>query len=200
MNAIPATGIDYSLLAESAALGATQVVMTNQGTVAQTEDGLRGGLIVLKPATGSTNGEVQMRGIIGNTAGGVSDEITIYLDAGLTEALTTASYAFCMPNPYNNIALSSTDYTSVAGLAAVEVAAADVYFWLQTWGLCWVAPQGECGQTAFGRGLVFRHDGTIQHVDYSSAIGGAYGQNAGFIVDNNWLNNGSTLIMLQIDP
>jgi len=200
-NAIPATGIDYSLLAAASAIGTKQVTMTNQGVVAQTEDGLRNGTIVLKPATGSTNHELQQRRIIGNTAGGVSDEITIYLDAPLTEALTTASYAFAMPSPFSDIryhAGTAATYCSHCGLSAVEVTAASVYHWEQTWGPIWIAPQGECGQTQYGRGVVFRYDGTIQYVDYSSAIGGATGQYAGFILDNNAASNGSTCIMLQV--
>jgi hypothetical protein len=199
-NAIPATGIDYSLLAAASAVRSMQVTMTNQGTVAQTKDGLRNGLIILKPASGSGNNELQMRGIVGNTAGGVSDEITIYLDAPLTEALTTASYAFCMPSPWSDVRYGSDINCSHCGISAVEVSDSDVYHWEQTWGLCWIAPQSECGTTDYGREVVFRHDGSIQLRDYSSALGGAYGQVAGFIVDNNAAANGSTLIMLQVMP
>jgi hypothetical protein len=202
-NAIPATGIDYSLLYSAAAVGATSVQMTNQGTVAQTEDGLRGGFILLKPVTGSTDQVLQMRGIIGNTAGGISDVITIYLDAPVSAALTTASYAFCMPSPWSDIRYleNATAYNcSHAGVAAVNVTAASMYFWIQTWGLCWIAPQPECGATDYGREVVFRYDGSIQLRDYSSAQGGAYGQVAGFIVDNNTAANGATIIFLQIDP
>jgi len=198
-NAIPATGIDYSLLAAASAISTSQVTMTNQGTVAQTEDGLRNGTIVLKPASGSTDHELQQRRIIGNTAGGVSDEITIYLDAPLTEALTTASYAFAMPSPWLDVRYSEASVAyncSHCGVSAVEVTAADVYHWEQTWGPIWLAPQGECGTTDHGREVVWRYDGSIQLRDYSSAIGGAYGQVAGYILDNNAAANGSTCIML----
>jgi hypothetical protein len=198
-NAIPATGIDYSLLYAAAAIGATSIQMTNQGTVAQTLDGLRGGLIILKPVTGSTDQVLQMRGIIGNTAGGVSDVITIYLDAPLTAALTTASYAFCMPSPWSDIRYGALTYASFAGVAAVNVTAASMYFWIQTWGLCWIAPQAECGTTVYERDVVFRYDGCIQHRG-TAGIDGLSGQHAGFIVDNNAAANGSTIIFLQIDP
>lgn len=197
MNAIPATGIDYSVLAETAPKGALSVKMTNQGTVAQTEDGLRGGTIILKPATDSpTNSALQMRGIIGNTAGGVSDEITIYLDAPLTAEISTSGYAFCMPSPYLNVAQSSNGDTAKIGPAAVYVSAANYYLWVQFQGRCWLAPQSGCGTTAYGREVVWRHDGSIQLRNYASAIGGEYGQVAGYIVDNNAAANGSTEIML----
>ena len=198
-NAIPATGIDYSVLPAAAALGARSIQMTNQGTVAQTLDGLKGGEIILKPASGSTNGELQMRGIIGNTAGGVSDVITIYLDAPLTEALTTASYAFCMPSPYSDIRQSGGDSGEVtfAGVAAVEVTASGYYFWLQTKGLCWLAPQSGVGATAYYRTAYWRHDGSV---DIFTNIGTyVTDQIAGVIIDNNSAANGATLISLQCD-
>jgi hypothetical protein len=198
-NAIPATGIDYSLLYEAAALGARSIKMTNQGTVAQTLDGLRGGEIILKPASGSGNDELQMRGIIGNTAGGVSDVITIYLDAPLTEALTTASYAFCMPSPYSDIRQTggTAGCVSFAGVAAIEITASGYYFWLQTKGLCWIAPQSGVGATTYYRTAYWRHDGSV---DIHPNIGtNVTDQIAGVIIDNNSAANGSTLISLQCD-
>jgi len=197
-NAVPATGIDYSVLPTAAALGAMSIQMTNQGTVAQTEDGLRGGTIILKPASDSTDAELQFRGIVGNSAGGVSDVITIYLDAPLTEALTTSSYAFCMPNPYSDIRYGITDGTKTfAGIAAVEITAASYYFWLQIKGRCWLAPQSGCGTTAFYRTVYWRHDGSV---DLHSNIGtNVTDQIAGVILDNNGGANGSTVISLQCD-
>jgi len=200
-NAIPATGIDYATLAGASALGAKSVQMT--AVVAHTEDDLQGGQILLKPATGSTDHELQQRGIIGNTAGAIGDTITIYLDAKLTEALDTASYGFCMPSPYSDIQYSEgsdAKDASHVGISAVEVTAASVYHWEQFQGRCWVAPNANNGltpgDTDHGREVVWRYDGTVQIRLYSSAIGGAYGQVAGYILDQNALNNGSTEIML----
>lgn len=202
-NAIPATGIDYSLLAANAAVGAKSVVMTNQGTCAIAEDELKGGTIVLKLLTGSNDSALQQRGIIGNTADasvGHNGEVTIYLDAPLTAALTTASYAFCMPSPYNNLKYdASSQSKSYAGIPAVYVSAANTYFWVQTWGLLWIAPQDEVGKSTKQRDIVFKEDGSVQHKGTTDA---AYlnGQRAGFVVDNNNANNGSTQIMLCISP
>jgi hypothetical protein len=199
-NAIPATGIDYSLLAAAAVIGDRSVVMTNQGTVAQTKDGLKGGTILFKLLTGSDDSALQQRGIIGNTAGGVSDEITIYLDAGLTAAVSTASYAFCMPSPYSNLKYdASSQSKSYAGVPAVYVSASDMYFWVQTWGSLWIAPQNEVGKSTKQRDVVFKEDGSLQHKGTTDATY-LNGQRAGFIVDNNAANNGSTVICLQINP
>lgn len=204
-NAIPATGIDYSLLAASAAIGATEVVMTNQGTVAQTEDGLRGGHINF----GVDNNLVQQRGIIGNSAGGVSDEITIQLDAPLILALTTADYGYCMPSPYSSVVGAATAYgldggtqgkISFCGYSAVSVTAADVYHWEQTWGQISASLYGSAvGKTQYMREVVFRYDGNLIHRG-ATGVTGLEAQTAGFILDNNSADNGATVVMLQIAP
>lgn len=199
-NAIPATGIDYANnVAAAAAIGDTKVYITNGSTVAQTKDGLRGGTIILKPASGSSDAVLQMRGIIGNDAMTLAGSGWVYLDAPLTAALTTASYSFCMPSPYLAVKYSdgSDAYNkSHIGIAAVYVSASGYYHWEQFKGRCWLAPQGECGTTDHGREVVWRYDGSIQLRDYNSAIGGAYGQVAGYILDDNGAANGSTEIML----
>ena len=203
-NAIPATGIDYSLLAAASAVGSTEVTMTNQGTVAQTLNGLRGGCINF----GVDNNLVQQRGITGNTAGGVSDEITIYLDAPLVTALTVADYAYCMPSPYSSVVQGNDAYDldsgtqgriSFVGYAAAGVTAANVYHWEQTWGLMPGASLygAEVGKTQYHRDVYFRYDGNLLH--RTAGAGDLY-QRAGFIVDNNALSNGATMIMLQVSP
>ena len=198
-NAIPATGIDYALLAEGGAIGGTSIKMT--AVLTHTENDLAGGNIVLKPVTGSSNAVLQQRIIVGNTAAAIGAEVTIYLDVPLTAALTTASYGFCMPSPYSDVRYSSNNDCSVVGPAATYVSAADMYFWCQFAGRAWIAPNENNGlvpggTTVYGREVVWRHDGTVQLRLYSSAAGGAYGQVAGYIMDNNSAQNGATEIML----
>jgi len=202
-NAIPATGIDYANnIASAAAIGDTQVEVTNGATVAQTEDGLRGGWILFKTASGSDDSALQQRRIVGNDAMDTSATGTIYLDAPLTGALTTGSYSFCMPNPYGNIINAQTignsaGAYSMAGIPVTYVSAASKYFWIQTWGLVWIAPQGDLGAADNKRQMVFRWDGSVGPHDYSDANEG-YQQHAGFVVDNNLAGNGATLMMLQV--
>lgn len=192
------SGIDYTTLAASAAIGDTSVQMVS--AIAQTEDGLRGGFILLKTASGSNDSALQIRGIIGNTACSASGTTTIYLDAALTGALTTSSYAFCMPSPYSNVQYSQNPSVagccSHVGVAAVYVSAADMYHWEQFKGRCWIAAQSGAGSTIYAREVVWRYDGSVQIRSTSSDQGGQRGQVAGYIVDNNATNNGSTEIML----
>lgn len=195
-NAIPATGIDYSVLPTSYALGSKEIQMTNQGTVAQTEDGLQGGIIIINHSGTTDNSDLQIRGIIGNTSGGVSDVITIYLDEPLTAAVTAGTaYAFCMPSPYSAVQLATSGCQGIIGPAATYVSATGLYFWCQYKGRCWLAPQSGVGSTTYAREVVWRHDGSIQ-LRGTTAVNGLNGQVAGFIVDNNGAANGATEIML----
>jgi len=203
-NAIPATGIDYALLAAAAAIGDTSVKMT--AVLTHTVDDLRGGTILLKIATGSSNAELQCRGIIGNTAAAPAGTVTIYLDAPLTSALTGASYGYCMPSPYSDIRLPSegtdTGWLAFVGPAAAYVSATGKYFWCQFKGrVMGLAPSGIGGVTKLGntqdiREIVWRQDGSVQAREPDSGIDGENGQVAGYIVDNNGLGNGATEYML----
>lgn len=201
-NAIPATGIDYSLLYADAAAGATSIQMTNQGTVAQTKDGLAGGHIDITEGDDGTN---QQREVIGNTAGGVNDVITIYLDVPLDAAVTTSWYAYCMPSPYS--AVVRTDglegaekgKLSFVGYAAAKVTAADMFHWEQTAGQISCSQYGNVGKTIYFREVVFRYDGNIMHRG-ASGVTGLEAQTAGYILDNNAADNGATVIMLKLEP
>jgi len=205
-NAIPATGIDYAVLAAPAAKGDSSVILDNQGTVAQTLDGLRGGNISI---TEDDNATVQQRGIIGNTAGGVSDEITIYLDAPLTEAVTVSWKGYCMPSPYSAVTKTfigaieggaGKGRVGFCGYAAAPVSAADLYHWEQTWGLIMASTYGNVvGKQQYKREVVFRYDGNLISRG-TAGILGLEAQTAGFIMDNNTADNGATQIMLQISP
>lgn len=199
-NALGATGMDWSVLTQDEVAGATSIIMTNQGVVAQTKDGLKGGSIAI---TENDNATTQEYGIIGNTAGGVSDEITVYLDAGLAAAVTTSWYAYCMPSPYSDIRagnpLGATNGKKVSwvGYAAAVVNAAGLYHWEQTAGPRSCSLYGaEVGKTSDHRDVVFHYDGNLRH---RTAGAGDLGQRAGYIMDNNIAANGATFIMLQLE-
>lgn len=209
-NQIGVVGVDYAILPVGAVVGARQVTLT--ALVAQTADCLRGGIIALKQTNAADDATLQWRGITGNTAvtaaqialGSPHDRVIVYLDAPVSIVLTTLSYAFCMPSPYSDIRYtdneSLSDSCSMGGMAATYVDAADKYFWLQTWGLCVFNHQGECGTTAHGRGLVWRYDGSVQHCDPASAIGGEFQQLAGFIMDNTGGDTGATFDFMTVNP
>lgn len=202
-NAIPATGIDYANnLAAAAAIGATKVVITNGATVAQTLDGLKGGTILFKTLTGSDDSALQCRGIIGNSAGAESADITIYLDAPLTGALTTSSYSYCMPSPYSDVRYNDNAELAAkcshVGVAAAYVSAADMYHWEQFKGrVMGISLQGNPGDASGDhyRALVWRYQGSLMEIG-TTAILGIGQQVAGYIMDNNTAENGATEVML----
>lgn len=202
-NAIPATGIDYANnVAVAAAIGDKKVVITNGATVAQTEDGLRGGTILLKALTGSDDSALQCRGIVGNTAAAKSAACTIYLDAPLTAAVTTSSYSYCMPSPYSDVRYN--DNAEIAakcshvGVAATYVSAANMYHWEQFKGRCMgISLQGNPGDASGDhyRALVWRYQGSLMEIG-TTAILGIGQQVAGYGMDNNTAENGMTEVML----
>jgi len=197
-----ADGIDYSVLAEAAAAGDRSVLMTNQGTAAITLDQFRNGQIVLKPTESTTDAELMFRGVVGNTADastGHDGTVRIYLDAKLTVAMLATNYAFVMPSPYTDIryADASGGGLSFAGLAAAYVSAASKYFWTQTWGMAWIAPQSGVGAASLYRECYWRHDGSVDtHANINSNV---TDQRAGFVMDNNADGNGATVICLQVN-
>lgn len=198
-NRVPTVGIDYKVLSASAAIGDTLV--KTLAIVTHTEDDLRGGHALFKLTNTSADSALQMRLITGNTATAIGSEMIIYLDAGLNVALTTASYIVAMPSPYTDIRFPESSghgaTQSYAGIAAAYVDAADKYFWVQTWGECWIAPQGECGISSKQRDLVFKEDGSLQHKGTTDATW-LNGQRAGYILDSNVAANGLTKMMLQL--
>ena len=195
------SGIDYSALAEAAAIGDTSILMTNQGVIAQTENCMRGGWIEIKVANtdASGNQEGMQRMIIGNTADAsatMDGTVRIYLDAPLTAAVTTSSYAFSIGNPWNAVSNDATATNSCCGVAATYVSASGYYHWEQTWGLCFITDiAATLGKVNAERQLIANATGGVAPHD-----SGCTEQHVGFIVDDNASANGMSLVMLQISP
>jgi len=193
-------GIPYNNnVAADAAIGAKKVVVTNGSIVDLTEDSLRGGTILFKTVTGSDNSALQSRGIIGNTAAVKGAACTIYLDAPLTGALTTASYSYCLPSPYMSVGLVQVINTSKIGVAATYVSAANMYHWEQFKGrVMGLATTHAVGRTAHGTEVVWRDDGSVQlrGLGGTASVDGENQQVAGYVMDRTDLGNGETEIML----
>jgi len=195
------SGIDYSALAEGAAIGAKSILMTNQGVIAQTEDCMRGGWIEIKTANTDAAGNQSgmQRMIIGNTADAsvaMTGEVRIYLDAPLDQAVTTSSYAFSIGNPWNAVSADIEPTNSCCGVAAVYVSASGYYHWEQTWGLCFVTDtNATLGKVDEERQLIANRQGSVAPHDAACTE-----QHVGFIVNDNASADGMGLIMLQICP
>lgn len=161
-----AQGVAYNSVAVAAAIGDTAVVITTAatdgaaGTGLMAKDEFKGGEIVLFTAGSDIP---QRRGITGNTArvatGNVS--VTFYLDSPLTSALTTSDHGEAMQSPYSYLVQDTEIGHPVMGVPCVPVSAANMYFWLQTKGICFVSPQANVGVGGAGIGCYWRHDGSI---------------------------------------
>jgi len=187
----------YEALKVAQVAGDKEVVFTGAAHAALDEDELRGGYVIIFHDGGL--GDTQFRGIVGNPASALNAEITVYLDASLDHEViagTTAAELFY--NPYANLRQGVANATeSKAGKAAVHVDAANMYFWVQTWGPCWLAPQAAGFQAANKqRQAVFSNDGSIQAEGAVDAFD--LTQNAGFLINEGF--SAGPLFMLQVSP
>ena len=166
---------------------------TNDGALTANE--LQGGYIVVFDKT--TTNHVVLRMIVSNTAvttGGGTTVITVDEPYPLAlEVSTDAAAVMC--SPYLNVRSNgAVDTAPVVGIPTVP-ATAGQYFWLQTWGICWVASHADVGTGADVHEAFFNGDGSLGlHGD------GANLQHAGFAMSTRARGGaqGETFIMLQI--
>lgn len=191
--------VGYTTIGTTAAIGATSVDITAATHAALTLDELVGGYIII---FGASNADVQFRGILGNAASLSGAAITdVELDAPLVAAVTAASTGCeLFYNPWASIALSTGTNFSKAGVPACEVAASGSYFWIQTWGPCWLAPQNASFADANDRAFYWRHDGSIEGeiAAASKNTGLNSTQYGGFLITEGF--TAGPLVMLQVSP
>lgn len=189
----------YTVFGIAAAIGDTSLTVPAATHAALTEDQLAGGYITI--FDGSTN-NTQFRGIVGNDAADANVAFIIYLDEPLTEAIV-ASTSACetYKSPYDGLQTGTMNYNPKAGLPAVKITAADVFFWVQKNGPSWAAPQGgKLGTTEGGySGGLWSDVGNIS--DYNTSLGvtvavGRGSQHAGYAMAGDADNIGP-LFMLQ---
>lgn len=178
-------------IAATTVVGATSITVTvgahgvlGDGEFAKNE--LEGGRILM--TDGSWNENVQM-GIKGNTKASSADTMTIYLDGENPLVRTAAHVAAIMGNPYRVTGEAGSGGARPFMGVPMRICELLSYFWIQTWGPCWIAPATEVGQAAENRMVVFRGDGSLfdhddgssydemQHAGYlmTSAAGGGQG-------------------------
>lgn len=158
------------------------------------KDELRGGYVIIYSA-GDT---YQQFGIVGNTLCSES-EMTVYLDRAITVVVTSTQYTEILPNPYRYLKHESSSHESHAGIP-MSAATAGQYFWVQTWGPCWINPQSGVGGTSTERMVIFGPDGSLRNWSLNTTEDAGY-QTAGFIINKDSLgSDGPPFIMLQISP
>jgi len=124
---------------------------------------------------------------------GTTLELT--LDQPLEYSLTTP-YCEVFYSPYIALATLCSAHTSFEGVAGTYVDVAAKFFWEQTWGECWIAPQVASFEGGLHRDCYARHDGSIQDLANADATYDTNKQRVGFIVSYG-LTCGP-LVMLQI--
>jgi len=186
----------YEVLKDAQVVGDKQVTFTGAAHAEVAEDALRGGYVIIYH-TGA-GGDTQFRGIVGNPASGLNANLTVYLDAALDhEVIAASTAAEVWYNPYAALQGAAALSHSAAGRPMVNVAAANTYFWIQTWGPCWLSPQVAGFQAADKqRSAVKRNDGSIQAIGAEGA--GEMTQVVGFLINEGFTSG--PLFMLQISP
>lgn len=204
-TAVGAVGTSYP--AATVAAGGKKVTLADSGSTtvlthaaAFAKDVFRGGYVIFHDAAAG-NADAQFRGIIGNDYSAINAVLTIYLDGKLHKAVIGTTFTEIFENPYAALQTSASDTLPVAGVPAVEVSAANMYFWVQKAGPVWVAPQGTVIGNE-GKGCYWRHDGSLD--DPESTLGlttgdipaGNSSQYAGHLIEGDYAGIGP-LFMLQ---
>lgn len=188
------TGVQAYANASVAAAVGDRAVTVGAGTHdAIAKDALRGGYFVSWPAADKD----QFRGIIGNDASAANAAIKVYLDGPLTVAITTSTGCELYENPYASVIEASNAALGKGGVPAVYVGAADTYFWVQTKGPVFVAPQTTADGHG-GVGCMFRHDGSLDGME--TALGATVPatdgtQYAGFRIIGSASGNGPLFML-----
>jgi hypothetical protein len=192
-------GLGYEAVHVAADAGATSIIVTEASITANKWDG---GYVVVGHNDADTT---QNRRIVSNTATDGDTHVTIELDGPLHVALTTSEGVEIIPNIYSDLQTAGgQEYVSVAGVPAVTTTTGK-YFWVQTWGPCWIVPggAGTPGSTAAERTVYFQGNGTIMGdvglVDPTTEP--ERRQVAGFIIQKDTAGSGGPpFIMLQVSP
>lgn len=165
-----ATGAFGKYPIATVAKGGYQVTLANSGSSTVlthssiiTKDEFRGGYVIFHDIAAG-NADAQFRGIIGNDVSAVNAVVTIYLDGPLHKAILTNTFTEVFENPYAALKTSASVLRTVAGVPAVEVSAANMYFWVQKAGPVWVAPKSTVVNNE-GKGCFWRHDGALEGFD-----------------------------------
>jgi len=176
--------VAYATVADDTAQYATSLVVdvgssdgiSGDGEVA--ENALAGGEILIFDASAST-GSIK-RTIVSNTAvdsGGGECTITV-IDPIPVALVGDTDHAEIMASPYSYV--NTENEKPVVGVPLLAYTSGQ-YGWVQTWGPSWVAPQAEVGVGSNNRICVFRHDGSIDELDYSDSYN-SQGQIAGYVM------------------
>lgn len=188
-------------VAGAGAAGSTTLTLTVNAGAGVAGDGvfaldeLRGGYVVI----GNGNAQhPQMRCITGNVAKiAGAGTITVSLDASLTAAVSVGVTTIeTMLNPYGFMVAGSGGYQTFLGIPA-RTATVGQYFWLQTWGPCWITSNSATCNGVGDRTIVFVANGSVVSSDDVTVESGL--QIAGVAMDASSAGaSNAPMVMLQI--
>ena len=128
-------------------------------------------------------------------------QMTLVLTDPIPVALVAdTDHGECMASPYRYLtAYTGNDKGAVMGMPQL-VYTSGQFGWIQTWGPTWIAPQAAVGSGSNNRICIFRHDGSIDELDYSDTYNNK-GQIAGFVMSHAQAGTqGAPFVCLTIMP
>uniref|UniRef100_A0A6M3ILW9 Uncharacterized protein n=1 Tax=viral metagenome TaxID=1070528 RepID=A0A6M3ILW9_9ZZZZ len=158
-------------------------------------DSLAGGYCVVFDASS----KAFTRYITSNTVTAAAAEMTIVVSDPIPVALIAdTDHIECMANPYGYLTASTSNaYGAFMGMPQL-VYTSGQWGWIQTWGPTWIAPQAAVGSGSNVRTCIFRHDGSIDELDYADAYN-SKGQIAGYVMSHAQAGTqGAPFVFLQI--
>jgi len=196
--------IAYANIAAAAVVGATSIVIDVAATDGVGKDGaiaaneLAGGFVVVF----NHDDDAFTCRILENTATTGAGEMTLTLQDEIPVALAAGDvdHGECMAHWALGCEWNTDNEEPVVGVAHAKVTAS-YWFWLQTWGPCWLGPSssGPC-EAAHKHQVVFESTGEVDNHDDDSAVL-EYQQHAGFgLCHANANGQGAPFLMLQICP
>lgn len=181
----------YTAFAVAKAIGETTITIPAGTHAAVTKDSLKGGYVIIFNGSG-TNDIVYE--IVANDAALANVAYDLTLDMPLAVAIVAATSAVeVYSNPWGAIAQANTQVLPRCGAPVVSVSAAANYFWLQTKGPKFLAPQASVGGDKGGLMAAYRHDGSLENL--ATALGVTVAtydtaQIAGMVISGSQAGNG----------
>ena len=177
--------VAYATIAAAAIQYATTIVIDVAATDGIAGDGviavnaLAGGYVVVFDASSKSF----TRQIKSNTAVATGEMTVVLTDPIPVALIADTDHAECMASPYSYLTnTTSNAYGAVMGMPQL-VYTTGQFGWVQSWGPTWIAPQAAVGSGSNNRIGIFRHDGSIDELDYSDAYN-SKGQIAGFVMSH----------------
>lgn len=190
----------YTSFAVAASQGDTEITIPAATHAALTVDELRGGYVII--FDGATDLDTCTRGIVGNAAADANALFKVQLDGQIHNPIVAGTEAVeVYQNHWAGMDVASSNESPKAGVPTTTVSAAANYFWVQTKGICWVAPQSGVGGTEGQIGVYWRHDGSLDKADTALATtvpSTSSSQYAGYTIQGSQSGNGPLLMMSDV--